>query len=102
MNSSNSIVIDNCIVSNYMGVNGLSVTPIRLVKKMNPTLNIDSLQKITYGDRMKDNVLLAMIMNEDRKYKFQDILNTDFKEIIQSKINIARGVRVRHLITLEQ
>ena len=39
-----SIVIDNCVVSKFMG-NGIRITPISLAKKMNPSLNIDLLQK---------------------------------------------------------
>lgn len=53
----NSVVIDNCIVSKFME-NGTRICPIRLAKKMNPSLIVDSLPRITYGNRMKDNEIL--------------------------------------------
>ena len=41
-NNMESIIIDNCIVSKFMD-NGIRITPIRLAKKMKPSLNIDLL-----------------------------------------------------------
>ena len=55
-----SIVIDNCVVSKFMG-NGIRITPISLAKKINPSLNIDLLQKKTYGSRKNDNSILSQL-----------------------------------------
>jgi hypothetical protein len=62
------IVIDNCIVSKLMGT-GLRIRPISLEKKINPTFNINSLKKITYGSRLKDNKILQELSDGILKYE---------------------------------
>jgi len=64
----NSVVIDNCIVSKIMG-NGLRIRPISLEKKLNPNFNINSLQKIEYGSRLKDNKIIQQLCNGTLKYE---------------------------------
>ena len=63
-----SIIIDNCIISNFSG-NGIRITPISLVKKYNPSLNIDLLQKITYGSRINDNSVITQLASGLLKYE---------------------------------
>lgn len=60
MNSLNCLIIDNCIVSKS-NTNIISIYPIKLFKKMNPRLNIDSLRKITYGNRIEDNRIISQL-----------------------------------------
>jgi hypothetical protein len=66
-----SIIIDNCIVSKFMG-NGVRITPIRLAKKLKPSLNIDLLQKKTYGSRKNDQSILSKLA--DGVLKYEDIV----------------------------
>lgn len=56
----NCVVIDNCVVFNFTG-NKTCIRPISLAKKMNPKLNIASIPKITYGNRLKDNNILSRL-----------------------------------------
>jgi hypothetical protein len=63
----NSVIIDNCIVSKFMG-NGLRIRPISLEKKLNPTFNINSVKKITYGSRIKDNQIIQQLSDGILKY----------------------------------
>lgn len=67
----NSVVIDNCIVSKFIGngIRGIRILPISLAKKMNPQLDIVSLQKITYGSRMKDNYIISQLAQGLLKYE---------------------------------
>jgi hypothetical protein len=51
--------------------NGLKITPISLKKKQNPTFNIHSLQKITYGNRVEDNKILNKL--SDGILTFEDL-----------------------------
>lgn len=55
----NSVVIDNCIVSNMYG--GITILPISMAIKRNPELRIESLQKITYGNRQKDQHMISKL-----------------------------------------
>ena len=64
----NSVIIDNCIVSKIMG-NGLRIRPISLEEKMNPTFNINSLKKITYGNRLDDNKIIQQLSDGILKYE---------------------------------
>ena len=64
----NSVVIDNCIVSKFMG-NGLRIRPISLEKKINPTFNINSLKKITYGSRLKNSRIIRQLSDGVLKYE---------------------------------
>lgn len=64
----NSVVIDNCIVSKFMG-NGLRIRPINLEKKLNPKFNINSLKKITYGSRLNDAKILQQLSDGILKYE---------------------------------
>ena len=63
-----SIIIDNCIVSKFMD-NGIKITPISLEQKMNPTFNVGSLKKITYGSRVEDNHILHKLSEGVLKYE---------------------------------
>ena len=64
----NSVIIDNCIVSKIIG-NGLRIRPISLEEKMNPTFNINSLKKITYGSRLDDNKIIQQLSDGILKYE---------------------------------
>ena len=64
----NSVVIDNCIVSKFMG-NGLRIRPISLQKKINPNFNINSVKKITYGSRLNDSKILQQLSDGILKYE---------------------------------
>ena len=63
-----SIVIDTCIVSKFMG-NGIRITPISLAKKRNPSLNIDLLHKKTYGSKKNDHSILSQLSRGVLKYE---------------------------------
>jgi len=67
----NRVVIDNCIVSNmsHGGVQGVRIRPIRLEKKLNPNFDINSLQKIEYGSRWKDNEIIQKLCDGTLKYE---------------------------------
>ena len=62
-----NIVIDNCVVSRFMG-NGVKIAPIRLFQKLNPNFNVNSLQKITYGSRREDNNILSGLCTGNLKF----------------------------------
>ena len=64
----NAVIIDNCIVSKFMG-NGLRIRPISLEKKIKPTFNINSLKKITYGSRLNDNKIIQQLADGILKYE---------------------------------
>lgn len=64
----NAVIIDNCIVSKFMG-NGLRIHPISLEKKFNPTFNINSLKKITYGSRLNDIKIIQQLSDGILKYE---------------------------------
>ena len=64
----NAVIIDNCIVSKIMG-SGLMIRPISLEKKINPTFNINSLKKITYGSRSNDNKIIQKLSDGILKYE---------------------------------
>jgi hypothetical protein len=61
--ASNAIVIDNCVVSKLTeeGRYGICIHSIKLAKKLNPALDIDSLPKIAYGSRGKDNRVITQL-----------------------------------------
>lgn len=64
----NSVLIDNCIVSKFMG-NGLRIRPVSLQEKINPNFNINSLKKITYGSRVNDSRILQQLSDGILKYE---------------------------------
>ena len=64
----NAVIIDNCIVSKFMG-NGLKIRPISLEQKINPSFNINSLKKITYGSRLNDNKIIQRLSDGILKYE---------------------------------
>ena len=64
----NAVIIDNCIVSKFMG-NGLRIRSISLEKKINPTVNINSLKKITYGSRLNDTQILQRLSDGILNYE---------------------------------
>ncbi len=72
INNNNSkmerIVIDNCVISKFIG-NGICITPISLIKKYNPSLNIDLLQKFQYGSRKNDNLVISQLACGELKYE---------------------------------
>ena len=55
-----SFIIDNYVVSKFMD-NGIHIRSIKLETKLNAGLNIDSLHKITLGNKLKDNRLLQLL-----------------------------------------
>lgn len=67
----NSVIIDNCIVSKFMD-NEVNVCPIRLAKKLNSKIDINSIPKITYGNRYEDNKILSKLTSG--KLNFDDLI----------------------------
>jgi hypothetical protein len=49
--------------------NGVRIRPISLEKKLNPNFNINSLQKIGYGSRLKDNKIIGQLCDGTLKYE---------------------------------
>lgn len=68
-----AVIIDNCVVSRFM-TDGLSIKPIKLAVK-NPNFNLLSLDKITYGNRLKDNRVLQQLA--DGLVNFDDLRTID-------------------------
>ena len=66
----NSVIISNCIVSKNCG-NGICIRSIKLEKKMNPNLNIDLLQKFSYGNKKDDHFIIQQLSNG--LLKFEDL-----------------------------
>ena len=64
----NSVVIDNCIVSKLTG-NVVRIQKITSYLKENPNFNIDSLQNIGYGSRLKDNKIIQQLCDGILKYE---------------------------------
>jgi hypothetical protein len=52
-----SVIIDNCIITKLMG-GKICITPISLAS---PQFNIETLKKITYGDRIKNNYVVTQL-----------------------------------------
>jgi hypothetical protein len=67
-NKMNSVIIDNCIVSKFTR-NELRIRPISLEKKLNPNFNINSLRKITYGNRLNDHKIIQQLADGILKYE---------------------------------
>jgi len=65
-----SIVIDNCVVTKLMG-NGLRICSIKYAEK-HRLANINTLKKITTGNKKKDNKLIQQL--SDGKLSFNDVL----------------------------
>jgi len=59
-----AVMIGDNVVSrlNSKGGDGLRISYIELEKKLNPTLDIDSLPKITYGSSDKDKKLIRHLI----------------------------------------
>ena len=51
------VIIANCVV--IQDGNVLSITPLKLIRKLQPTLQVDQIQKITTGSKYSDNRLLS-------------------------------------------
>jgi hypothetical protein len=62
------VIIDNCIVSKFMG-DGVSIRPINLEKKINPSFDMNSLRRITYGNRMMNNQILSQLSTGILKFE---------------------------------
>jgi hypothetical protein len=56
-----AIMIGDNVVSR-LGSGGLRISYIELEQKLNPTLEIDSLPKITYGSSDKDKKLIRQLI----------------------------------------
>lgn len=56
-----AIMIGDNVVSR-LGSGGLRISYIELEQKINPTLDIDSLPKITYGSSDKDKKLIRQLI----------------------------------------
>jgi hypothetical protein len=56
-----AIMIGDNVVSR-LGSGGLRISYIELEQKLNPTLDIDSLPKITYGSSDKDKKLIRQLI----------------------------------------
>ncbi len=70
--STNAVIIDNCIIFKMNYGSGSRITPISLAKKMYPQLVVDSLPKITAGNRVKDNYIISRLSNGT--LRFEDLL----------------------------
>ena len=66
----NIIVIDNYVVTNTK--TGLNICPIRLAIKIHPTLNINSLKQITYGNKQEAAHILQQLTNGSMN--FEDLI----------------------------
>ena len=53
------VIIANCVV--IQDGNVLSITPLKLIRKLQPTLQVDQIQKITTGSKYSDNRLLSQL-----------------------------------------
>ena len=51
------VIIANCVV--IQDGNVLSITPLKLIRKLQPTLQLDQIQKNTTGSKYSDNRLLS-------------------------------------------
>ena len=63
-------MIDNCVVSNIPN-NGVKIRSIKLERKMNPTLNIEGLHKISFGSKKEDNRIISLLC--DGVWYFEDL-----------------------------
>jgi hypothetical protein len=64
------IVIDNCVVSSFPN-NGIRIRTIKLERKMNSDLNIEELQKISFGSKKEDNRVISLLC--DGVWNFEDL-----------------------------
>ena len=64
------VVIDNCIVSHFSN-NGVCIRTIKLERKMNPNLNINELQKMSFGSKKEDNHVISLLC--DGVLKFENL-----------------------------
>jgi hypothetical protein len=71
----NQFIIDNCIVSRIRDGYGIRVSSIKMAKKMNPNLEIETLPKITYGNRKIDNLIISNLINGVIKFEELKINN---------------------------
>ena len=53
------VIIANCVV--IQDGNVLSITPLKLIRKLQPTLQLDQIQKITTVSKYSDNRLLSQL-----------------------------------------
>jgi hypothetical protein len=49
--------------------NGLKIQTISLEKKRNPSFNLNSVKKITYGSRLNDNKIIQQLSDGILKYE---------------------------------
>jgi predicted nucleic acid-binding Zn ribbon protein len=66
----NNVIIGNCIVTNVMG-NEVRIRPIALEEKLNPNFNVNSLQRFTTGNKIRDNRIIKQLC--DGNLKFEDL-----------------------------
>ena len=64
------VIIANCVV--IQDGNVLSITPLKLIRKLQPTLQLDQIQKITTGSKYSDNRLLSQL--SDGIVLFEDLI----------------------------
>ena len=64
------VIIANCVV--IQDGNVLSITPLKLIRKLQPTLQLDQIQKITTGSKYSDNRLLSHL--SDGIVLFEDLI----------------------------
>jgi hypothetical protein len=64
------VIIANCVV--IQDGNVLSITPLKLIRKLQPTLQVDQIQKITTGSKYSDNRLLSQL--SDGIVLFEDLI----------------------------
>lgn len=64
------VIIANCVVIKYG--NELKIIPLNLIKKLQPTLQLDQIQTITTGSKYSDNRLLSHL--SDGVVLFEDLI----------------------------
>lgn len=69
------IMIDNCVITKFTN-NGISIMPISLIQKINPLLDLNSINKKTFGSRKQDNLILTSLA--DGTLKFDDLFSNSF------------------------
>ena len=64
------VIIANCVV--IQDGNVLSITPLKLMRKLQHTLQLDQIQTITTGSKYSDNRLLSHL--SDGIVLFEDLI----------------------------
>ena len=74
----NRFIIDNTVVTKNFP-NGIHICRVSFMKKINPTIDINAIPIITYGDRLKDAQVIRDLSNGI--LTFEDLVPKDLQEI---------------------